>query len=70
MTKIDELITKFREFKEELAKNINMSYSKAPNVAKDEDMQMAEKLDLSKNGQWKITKAEKCPTCGKSPCTC
>jgi len=31
MSKVDELIAKFKEFKEELNKNINMSYSPSPN---------------------------------------
>lgn len=30
MTKIDELITKFKEFKEELNKNVNASYAPTP----------------------------------------
>jgi hypothetical protein len=33
ITKIDELINKFKEFKEELNKNVNTSYAAPPNAA-------------------------------------
>lgn len=62
MDKIDELINKFKEFKEELNKNVNMSYGSAPNMAKggmnsQDSMAMSEKLSFAKNGQWSLDKS-------------
>lgn len=72
MTKVDELIAKFKEFKEELNKNVNNSYSMAPNAttgtsggqggmyrSEGQDMMaMAEVVKFDKNGQWKLDKKE------------
>ena len=69
MKKIDELIAKFKEFKEELNKNVNMSYASKPNMpvsggmvkggmASQDMMAMSEKMTLNKMGQWSISKTD------------
>lgn len=66
MTKVDQLIKKFKEFKEELNKNVNMSYAPKPNGPMQKEgvppmmdsMAMSEKLSMCKNGQWKLDKVD------------
>ena len=66
MTKVDQLIEKFKEFKEELNKGINMSYAPAPNNAMQKQgvAPMADTMAMSEetikadaNGQWRIEKS-------------
>lgn len=68
MKKIDELITKFQEFKEELNKNVNQSYAPQSNSThmanspSNSFMSKTEVIKTDKNGQWSLEKDFSGPT--------
>jgi anti-sigma28 factor (negative regulator of flagellin synthesis) len=51
---IDKLTKALVDFKEELTKNVNQSYSPAPNMAKGCHAYKMDELTCSENGQWKV----------------